>query len=81
MKGTISLGDQEKSKDRKVGVKSGGFWFSLPIPPKKTGGSHPGWNHVTREIDHLTQRRTQGPGIVKGWEDNRDRGRIPDAFT
>ena len=56
---TISLGGHEKRKDRiygKVGVK-------------ETGGSHPGWNHLTKGIDHLTWRRTQVDGIVKGWED------------
>ena len=34
-----------------------------------------------READHLTWRRTQGAGVVKGWHDNRDHGRIPDTFT
>ena len=29
---------------------------------------------------HPTQRRTQGAGIVRGWEDKRNRGRIPDTF-
>ena len=35
----------------------------------------------TRGIDHPIRRRTQGDGIVKGREDKRDRGLIPDAFT
>ena len=30
--------------------------------------------------DNLTQRKTQGAGIVKGWEDQGDRGHIPDTF-
>ena len=34
----------------------------------------------TRGIDHLMWR-TQGAGIVKGWEYKRDRARIPDTFT
>ena len=34
----------------------------------------------TRGIDHLKLRRTQGTSIVKGWEDKRDRGHIPDTF-
>ena len=34
-----------------------------------------------RGIGHPTRRRTQGSGIVKGWKDKRDHGRIPDAFT
>ena len=38
------------------------------------GGSHPGWNHGVRGIDHLTRRRTQGAGIVKGWERKKLRG-------
>ena len=35
----------------------------------------------TRGIDHPTRGRTQGAGIDIGWEDKRDRGRIPDTFT
>ena len=35
----------------------------------------------TRGVDHLTLKRTQGNSIVKGWEDKRDGGRIPDPFT
>ena len=38
---------------------------------EEMGGSHPGWNHLTRGIDHLT-RRTQGAGIVKGWKEKRE---------
>ena len=34
----------------------------------------------TRGIDHLMWRRTQGASIVKGFEDRRDRWRIPDTF-
>ena len=60
-------------KHRKVGVKR--KWWVLaqpPIPHKETGGSYPGWNHLTRGIDHLTWRRTQGDGIVKGWEEKQE---------
>ena len=32
-------------------------------------------------IDHLMRGRTQGASIVKGWEDQRDLGRILDTFT
>ena len=39
------------------------------------GSSHTGWNHITRGIDHLTRRRTQSAGIVKGREDKRDHQR------
>ena len=38
----------------------------------------------TRGIDHPTRRKTKGAGIVKvvkGWEDKRESGRIPDTFT
>ena len=35
----------------------------------------------TRGIDHLTWRRAQGAGILKGCEEKRDRGFIPDTFT
>ena len=31
-------------------------------------------------LDHLTGRITQGTSIIKGWENKRDRGRIPDIF-
>ena len=55
--------------------------FSLPILGKETGGSHPGWNHLTMGIDHLMRRRTQGAGTVKGSEDKLDHGHIPDTFT
>ena len=51
------------------------------MPDLETGGSHPGWNPGTREIGHSARRRTQGAGIIKGWENKRDRGRIPGKFT
>ena len=35
----------------------------------------------TREKNHPTWRKTKGAGIVKAWEDKRDRGRISDTFT
>ena len=35
----------------------------------------------TRWIDYPTRRKTQVTGIVKGWEDKRDREPIPDTFT
>ena len=40
------------------------------------GGSHQNGNQ--QEIIHLMWRITQGAGIVKDWEDKRDRRRIPD---
>ena len=35
----------------------------------------------TRGIDFPMWTRTQGAGIVKGWEDKQDRGHILDIFT
>ena len=61
----------------KVGVReSDGFWLSLPILLKErvTQGG-------TRGIGHPTWRRTQGTGMLKGWDDKRDQGCIPDTFT
>ena len=34
----------------------------------------------TRGIGHPMWRKTQGAGIVKGWEDKQDCGHIPDTF-
>ena len=54
-------------KHSKVGVKRKCWVLAhLAIPHKETGGSQPGWNHGTWEIDHLMQRRTQGVSIIKG---------------
>ena len=70
LKDTISVGGQEKRKDRKTRKSRGkekrvGFSSPSLLHVRKTGGSHPGLNHLTREIDHMTRRRTQGAGIVK----------------
>ena len=57
-----------------------GFSSASLFPTRK-------WEAVTQggtikpEEDHLPRKRTQGAGIVKGWDDKRDRGRIPDTFT
>ena len=67
-------------KTRKNRSEEKGVGFSSPslFPARK-------WKAViqggTREIDHLTWRRTQEAGIVIGWEDKRDHGRIPSTFT
>ena len=66
----------EKGEEKKCSV-SGGFNLSICISRKKTGGSHPGWNHLNRGIYHLTL----GAGIVKGWEEKEDHRHIPDTFT
>ena len=56
LKGTILLGGVRRrgktGKHRKVGVKR--KWYILtqtPIPHKKTGGSHLGWNYRNRPPD------------------------------
>ena len=62
---------QEKRKDRKTRRSRSeervvGFSSASLFLARKTGGNHPGWNHLTKGIDLLTWRRTQGAGIVKG---------------
>ena len=52
--------------------------FSLPIPRRETGESP---TVETSGIDQPSRKGTQGFGIVKGWEEKRDRGRIPDIST
>ena len=70
LKGTISLGDQDKRENMKSRSeeKVVGFSSSSLFPARKRNAVTQG---VTRGIDHQTQRRTQGAGIVKGWEDKR----------
>ena len=51
---------------------------SLPILCNETRGNPT--QGGTRVIDHPTRRKTQGVGIVKGWEDKRDRGSISDTL-
>ena len=62
---------ESRSEEKVVGFSS----VSL-LPARKreaiTQGGTPG-------LDHL--RRTQGAGMVKGWEYKGDRRRIPDTFT
>ena len=70
-------------KDRKTRKSSSeekvmGFCSASLFPARKREAVTQGG---TRRIDHLTGRKTQGAGIAKGWEDKRDRGRIPDTFT
>ena len=81
IKVTISAGVPEKRKDRtwknRSEEKMEGFSSASLFPARKQEAvTHGG----TRNIDHLTRRRNKGAGIVKGWEDNRGRGRIPDTF-
>ena len=67
---------EEKRQEQEITAQ-----LSLSIPSKEMGGSHPGWNHRTKGIDHLKQRKTQGASIVKGWEDKREHKHLPDTFT
>ena len=76
-------GGQEKRKDKKTRKSKSeeevlNFSSASLFPARKR---EPVIQGGTRGIDPLTRRRTQGDGIVKGWEDKRDRGRIPDTFT
>ena len=64
-----------RSEEKVLGLAQSSY------PHKEMGDSHPGWNHKTRGMYHLMWRRTQGAGIIKGWEDKRDGGYIPDTFT
>ena len=80
------LGDQEKRKDRKTRKnrsEENVVWFSSAslFPARKREDVTQGGTMEPRGIDNLTRRKTQGAGIVKGWEDKRDRGAIPDMFT
>ena len=71
------MGGQEKRKDRKTRKskteeKVVSFSSVSLFPCKEMGGSHSSWkswNHLNRGIDHLTWGKTQGAGMVKGWED------------
>ena len=77
------LGSQEKRKGRKTRKsrheeKVVGFSSVTLFPARKLEAVIQGG---TRGIGHPTRRKTQGDGIVKGWEDKRDLGRIPDTFT
>ena len=77
------MGGQEKRKYRKTRKirseeKVVGFSSVSQFPARKQEAFTQGG---TRGIDHLTWRITQGAGIVKGWEDKRDRGYISDTFT
>ena len=78
-------GGQEKRKDRKARKSKSeekvvGFMLVSLFPTRKReevtqgGFMEPGG-------DRSLTRRTQGAGIVKGWEDQRDSGHIPGLFT
>ena len=65
-------------KHEKVGVKRKWWVLVSLFPTKKREAVTQGG---TRGIEHPMRRRTQGAGIVKGWEDDRDGGRILNTFT
>ena len=71
---------QEKMKSRSE-EKEVGFSSASIFPVRKREAVTQGETIEPRGIDHLTQRTAQGAGIVKGWEDKRDRGLTPDTFT
>ena len=75
---------QERRKDRKTRKsrreeKVMGFTSASLFPVRKR-------DEVTQDetrglIEYPTRRRTQGAGIIKGWNGKEDRWRIPDTFT
>ena len=68
-------------ENRKAGVKRKWWVLAVLFPARKRDALTPGWNRGTRGRDHLMRRRTQEAGIVKNWEDKRDRGHIRHTFT
>ena len=64
---------------RKVGVKKK-WWVLVQFPYSQQGNGRQSPRVETTGIDYSTRRITQGAGIVKGWEEKRNLGRIPDAF-
>ena len=76
-------GDEEKMKDRKTRKsmneeKAVSFSSPFLFPARKREAVT---QCGTKGIYHPVSRKTQGAGIVKGWEDKRDCGWIPYAFT
>ena len=69
---------EEKRKENRSKEKVVGFSSASLFPARKREALTQGG---TRGIDHLTQRRNQEAGVVKGWEDKRDSGSIQDTFT
>ena len=55
-----------------------GFRSASLFPAKKLKAVTQGG---TMEIGHPQERKTEGAGIVKGWENKRDRGRVLYIFT
>ena len=64
---------ESRREEKVVGFRSAFVFLTRKRETVTQGG--------TTGIDQLTRRRTQGAGIVKGWKEKRDRGRMPDTFT
>ena len=65
-------------KQGKVGVKRKGWvQLSLPILRNESGSSNPRWNQWDKPPN---EEKTHGAGTIKGWENKRERDRIPDTF-
>ena len=59
------------------------WWVLAHLPYSPQGNERQSlrvelWNQRDRSPD---AEENPGAGIVKGWEDKRERGRIPDTFT
>ena len=80
IEGSISLGVYEKRETRKSRSeeKVVGFNSAFLFPVRKWEAVTQGENH---RDSHPTWMITQGVGIIKGWEDKRERVRIPETFT
>ena len=75
----VVVSEEERDKNtenQKLRVRSG-FQLSLTITRKETGSIHPDWKPQGETTD---LEDNQGGGIVKGWENKRNRGRIPDTL-
>ena len=64
---------KRRSEEKEVGFSSVSLFLARILKAVTQGG--------TTGIENQTRRKTQGAGIVKGWEEKRDHGRIPDTFT
>ena len=69
---------KERCAEAGVTVRMVSFSSAFLFPARKQEAVPQGG---IRRIDHPTRKRTQGAGIIKGWEDKRDHGRTPDTFT
>ena len=65
---------RKTAKQEKVGVNR--KWWVLVQPPYSPQRNGRQTQCGTRRMDHLTRRRNKVAGLVKGWEEKRDRGGI-----